>query len=58
MDKLEKRYFIMVEVADLLARHSSGAVNVRDEIEFTDKLVCDALGVDKDKNPLDFISPS
>lgn len=58
MDELEKRYFIMVEVADLLERHSSGTVNVRDEIEFTDKLVCDALGVDKDKNPLDFISPS
>lgn len=58
MDKLLDRQFIMLEVADLLERNSSEPINIRDEIEFADKLVCNALGIDKEKNPLDFISPS
>lgn len=58
MDKNDHRRWIMVEIASLLERHSSGPVNVRDEIQFADKLVCDSLGIDKESEPLDFISPS
>lgn len=56
--KLQDRQFIMLEVADLLQRNCSKPLNIRDEIEFADELVCNALGVDKEKHPLDFISPA
>lgn len=58
MKQNDHRRWIMSEIADLLERHASAPINIREEIEFADKLVCDALGVDKEKNPLDFISPS
>lgn len=56
--KLQHRQFIMLEIADLLQKNCSSPINIRDEIEFADELVCNALGIDKEKNPLDFISPS
>ena len=58
MDNLEHRHFIMVEVADLLIKHCDKPLDVVQEVEFADTLVCNALGVNKEQYPLDFILPS
>ena len=58
MDKFEKRQFIIAEVADLLIKHSSKPLDVVQEVDFADSLICDALQINKEQNPLDFILSS